>query len=829
MDTFLDIVPSPGFAAPINSRYSISKEGDLRVIFVGGLPLMDYHESDPAGRDVVIVQLCEHGGLTEQEVADGLGVSRSTVVRAKSKHGQGGVAALLPGKRGRKGATKIKSYKEKLMVSLARKDVPKTEIAHRLGVTESGVRKALRRLGHEDLAVRQLPLELDEHKQQEPSPQPEACDQSNGSVGSSDDSVCEHEDEAAVSDLPKEDEQCSVVASKHADTTYDEKLRGEEAAYAKGEDEETDHDTTVTILGVKKPSDVELPAEQTVDTDPGHRDMDRFFARVGLLDDGAPLFGTCHDVARAGLLLAVPILVLHGVFADAVKIFGNIGPAFYGVRNTVMSLLMMFLSRINRPEHLKEHSPWKLGAVIGLDRFPEMKTLRRKIRALSRLSKSLEFMKSLCERHLARLKGTHLWLYVDGHVSVYSGKRKLKKHHVTRLRISLPSILDYWINDGRGDPLLVVSGVPRKMMVSLIPKQITQLRELGEKRPITVVFDREGWSPEMFAKLDAMESVYFVSYRKAKANKNLPRLPIRAFSARKEEVDGKLFEYHLADNGIYVEYGKKKGARKRLHLRQVTRLSENGHQTHVVTNDWKSSAFTVGHGMFSRWGQENFFKYMGAEMALDGLFTYEMEDADGDRMVPNPERQKLGKRIKELAKKRDKLMAEYGDRALNNEEKQRRTMRGFKIANGTLAERVREIDAELEPLVVQHAALPTKVPVNQTLNGEQPKQVHVETRRLMHCFQIAAFRAESALRELIRPHYRQWRQDGRTIIQSMLQSSGDIEVGGNELRVVLEPQSAPHRTRTLATLCEDLNRLDTKFPGSDLCLRFSVRESKIAS
>jgi len=568
--------------------------------------------------------------------------------------------------------------------------------------------------------------------------------------------------------------------------------------------------------------------QTSIDQDPQNRAGDRTLARLGLLDDAAPLFETQRKQRFAGLLLAVPILVMHGVVADAVSIFGSIGPAFYGIRNSVMSLLYMFFARINRPEQLKKHSPPALGAVMGLDRFPEMKTLRRKIRRLAFLQRGLSFLKKLAERHLSRLKSSHLWLYLDGHVSVYSGKRKLKKHHVTRLRISLPSVLDYWLNDDRGNPLFVVTGSKRKSMVRLIPKLVQQLRDQGETRPITIVFDREGWSPEMFAKLMAMPDVHFLSYRKAAPKKRLPRLPETAFERYQGEMDGVDLDYQLADQGIYLQYGPK-GKRKRLHLRQITRLRDNGHQTHIVTDNWDEDTLVLAWKMFHRWGQENYFKYMGQEMSLDALWSYLMEDDDPERKVPNPGRKKLNQKIQRLKEKQQALQAEYGDRALHNEERQRRTMRGFKIANGELSAQIQQIEKEITKLECSKATLPASVPVKDVLGGEKPEQVHQETRRLLHGFRMAAYRVESTLLELLRPHYRGWRHDGRTIIQSMLHSTGDLEVDGVVLRVVLEHQSSPHLTRALQALCEDLNRLAVKFPGSDLRLQYEVREANFVS
>jgi hypothetical protein len=50
----------------------------------------------------------------------------------------------------------------------------------------------------------------------------------------------------------------------------------------------------------------------------------------------------------------------------------------------------MALLRIKRPEALEEHSPEDLGRVLGLDRAPEVKTLRRKLARLAAASRGTE-------------------------------------------------------------------------------------------------------------------------------------------------------------------------------------------------------------------------------------------------------------------------------------------------------------------------------------------------------------------------------------------------------------------------------------------------------
>ena len=90
------------------------------------------------------------------------------------------------------------------------------------------------------------------------------------------------------------------------------------------------------------------------DTDPGDRCADRLLARLGLLEDAPPLFGSATAVPGAGVLLALPVLVASGVFECAQKIYGSLGPAFYGLRTSLLTLLLMALWRIKRPEGLKE-------------------------------------------------------------------------------------------------------------------------------------------------------------------------------------------------------------------------------------------------------------------------------------------------------------------------------------------------------------------------------------------------------------------------------------------------------------------------------------------
>ena len=554
---------------------------------------------------------------------------------------------------------------------------------------------------------------------------------------------------------------------------------------------------------------------RSLDTDPADRSGDRLLACLGLLDDAAPLFGSGAQVKGAGVLLAIPALIQSGIFEIAEEIYGSLGPSFYGLRTILLTFLLMALLRIKRPENMKEHSPGELGRLLGLDRAPEVKTLRRKLARLAAFGFAADFGRALAQRRVAARGKAIDFLYVDGHVRAYHGKRRLPTAHVARRRLAMPATTDYWVNDQQGDPLFVVTTEAHRGLVKMLPELLREARAIIGERRLTVVFDRGGWSPKLFSELIA-SGFDILTYRKGRCR----QLPARSFSLHEKVFDGRRCSYLLADQGIYLNHGSQK-ARKRLHLRQVTRLKD-GHQTPIVTSRKDLSAIEVAFRMFERWRQENFFKYLLAEYALDALVDYGVEPADATRHVPNPERKKINTQLRKAYAELNAIAAEYGLEAFANTESARRTMRGFKVANAALGRRIEKATAKVKTLQKKRSKMPAKIPVREITPGEVVK-LSTESKHLTDLFKMVAYQAESDLVGLIGPHYRRSDDEGRTLIHAALAGAGDIAVTREELRITLDPLSSPHRTNVLDTLCQQLNETRTCFPGTKLRLRFEVK------
>jgi hypothetical protein len=403
------------------------------------------------------------------------------------------------------------------------------------------------------------------------------------------------------------------------------------------------------------------------------------------------------------------------------------------------------------------------------------------------------------------------FLYVDGHVRAYHGQRAISSSaYVARRHLAMPASTDYWINDRTGDPLLVITGEVDAALTKALPRLLREVRDVVGERRITIVFDRGGWSPKLFATM-IKDGFDVLTYRKGRCR----HINERRFVRRRAELDGRSVDYLLYDQPVRFLKGK-------LRLRQITRLCDNGHQTQVITSRWDLRDIEVAYRMFERWRQENFFKYMREEFLLDALVDYQIEPEDPTRTIRNPERRALDKEIRAARADLARLEREYGAAAADNAEQHRPTMRGFKAAHGRLGKQLRAARARVAQLSEQRHDVPKRVEVRD-LNERTLVKLATERKHLTDIIKMVAYQAESDLLALLRPHYARVEQEGRTLLHELFAAAGDIRVCDSELRITLAPLSSPHRTHAAKALCEMLDHTATIFPGSRLRMRLAVR------
>ncbi len=746
----------------INGRCVLRVDGEQRVLLAQGMPIAHFRAGDRMAEANAMVLLVEHGYAQQVEVARAFKCDVRSVRRFQRRYDEGGLPSLARVAGYPKGRPRQRG-RDRRVEELKASGCSNRQIGRRLGISEKAVRKRLRRLGWSRPAVEareQLPLVP-------PPPAAEGADPN-------------------LSGPPP-----PSVGTRRTAT-------------AEGADP--------NLSGPPPPalptgSPAAAPTEEvpvTFDADPADRRWDRFFAYLGLLEDAAPLFRDGTAVPGAGVLLAVPDLLRTGVLDIARQVWGSgIAPAFYGLRTTMMTLLLMALLRVQRPEALKERSPTDLGRVLGLDRAPEVKTVRRKLSRLAALGGVETFGRLLAQRRVATHGHALGFLYIDGHVRIYYGKRRIPKTHAARIHAVAPATTDYWVNDEVGDPLFVVTARANAGVTAMLPAMLDEIRKLVGDRRVTVVFDRGGYSPKLWSQVLAA-GFDILTYRKGRWRKAARR----CFSERKAVLDGREVKYLLADQNVRV------GG---LRLRQVTRL-QNGHQTPVLTSRGDLPAIEVAYRMFERWRQENFFKYLREEYLLDALIDYGIEPDDAAREVPNPKWAAADVKLKEVREDIAKLQRAAliaSTAALFDDGSEQR------LDLGEHDPAVRAAINRAVTLRGRRDRIPKRVPVGDITEGEVIKLATAK-KHLSNVLKMVAYQAESELVRDVAPHYKRADQEGRTLIQAALASAADIKVADSDLLVTLAPLSSPHRSQAIARMCAQLNAAAAVFPGTRLRLRYAV-------
>lgn len=541
------------------------------------------------------------------------------------------------------------------------------------------------------------------------------------------------------------------------------------------------------------------------------REVERALASVGKLHEAMPNFCANESVRYAGVLLALPLLCQLGLLEVASKVFGSLRSGFYGLQATLLTVAFMALLRIKSPEQLKEKSPGELGIILGLDRVPEVKTLRRKLKEMGQDAKPAEFMAQLTQRWCDDDLDAIGFVYIDGHVRPYNGgKHKLPKTHVARRRLCMPATTDFWVNDANCDPLFLVTAEANDSLLSIVDDQIIpHMKELVGDRRVTLVFDREGWSPKRFAQW-FHNGVDVITYRKGRYEP----WSVDSFFEVQSWLSGKPVTYRLAERSVLI--GKK------FWMREVRRLCDSGHQTSVMTTRQDLRIEQIATRMFSRWSQENFFRYMRHEYNLDHLITNNVEKADGDRLVPCPRYKDKCKQIAKVKADLAKLQQEYGQKAFENKEAERPSMRGFNIANSGYKSKIGQLQQQLDDLVAESKRMPKKVPLN-TLEG-QPVRLETQRKYLTDTIKMTCYRVESSLLNLLYFYFARAREEGRGFLKSLFELPADVvpDEKAGTLSIKFHSMSNPRFNRALNDLCEIMNEEKFMFPQTRLEMVFAA-------
>lgn len=507
------------------------------------------------------------------------------------------------------------------------------------------------------------------------------------------------------------------------------------------------------------------------------------------------------------LCAALARLDLWGVFR---RLAATVGPARqYGWAQTVAAIVWGFALRFQSIEDLKNVLRADLGVLLGTAQAPTVLALRQKIQALVESVDPAAVSRALFQRYLALEPVWEGFYYVDGHFCSYYGQHPTPKGWNPKRRLAIPGHTDVYIHDARGRALFFFSQPLNDSLGRAIPTAVAEIRQAHGPGPFTLVFDRGGFSADAFRFLNA-EGIGFITYLKGRKARR--RFPAERFQPGWFACEGQRHVYRL--------FAKQTRVGRAGMIRTIVFLGDDDQQIPVLTNLQGAKPAKVIHCLRLRWRQENSFKFLTAQYAIDQIIQYGADPETQDRRVVNPKRKALTEEIRRVTQDIQTLEAQLGRALEANDERRRPTARGLKIAHGRLRRTIAQRQHILARL--EHRLRRTPGQIDAAAVGKTRSLLREDRRLVVNALKLAAHNAErlSALR--FNQYYRS-SKDVFSVFRALLHLPGDVRLtDGNRLEVCLQRPDSPKIAHALEALLGDLNQDQPRLLGDGPILHLTL-------
>ncbi|MBC8179545.1 hypothetical protein H8E88_00330 [candidate division KSB1 bacterium] len=556
---------------------------------------------------------------------------------------------------------------------------------------------------------------------------------------------------------------------------------------------------------------------------------ERMLAVTGQLEKTPIEFLPSEGVEFGGVLFLLPSLIATGLLSFQNHYEPLSG--YYDLDTIILTLAFMYLCRIKNPEQLKQVSPGEFGKLLGLDRIPEARNLRFKISQIVEQKRAEKWNRELAKSWVETEETT--FYYIDGHVKVYSGsKANLGKKHISRLKLCLPGMTEFWVNNSAGLPYFVVTGeVNEKMLEIIIDKILPELIEnvaikISDEQleadsdlpRFTLVFDREISSPKFFGKLWSEHRVAVLTYKKNVKDKWVES----DFTEHVVEIDSNKVKMELCEKTIELD---------NVEFREIRKKNNSSHQTSIITTNKKLITVLIAIKMFSRWTQENFFKYLRKDYDLDRIVHYLVNKIDDAFKVVNPLHRKLTNKLKKIREKiarRKARLYELIHENLNDDPD--KTEKNF-IKQSKVKEELQEFEIEENELIRQRNQYPYKITIKEMEEKVRYNKLDIESKLFQNIIKMICYRAETSFSILLAANYKKKIHEMRTLTKSLIKTKANIipDYKKETLTIELYSLSNPRDNKAAIEICQTLNDSETKFPGTNLKLfyKFATNETTI--
>ena len=284
-------------------------------------------------------------------------------------------------------------------------------------------------------------------------------------------------------------------------------------------------------------------------------------------------------------------------------------------------------------------------------------------------------------------------------------------------------------------------------------------------------------------------------------------------------IEGNTTTMKLAEKEVEINH---------VRFREVRKLSDDGHQTSVITTNRKLSIAMIAYYMFSRWCQENFFRYMRQNYDFDKMLQYTVEQLDGNILVNHPTYSKI---IRQIGKTREKIARREAKlyRLIEKEIAQdlQKEQKKNQAHQQLLQSEIEQLQLEAEQLIQERKKYPAKVKIKDMPGHIRYNQLCGESKHFQNIIKIICFRSETAFANLLTPHYKRASDEIREFVKTIIKTPINLhpDYDNNRLIVTLYSLSTPRQNYAVNEILDILNASETKFPGTELTVFYKTTTS----
>ncbi|MEO7193629.1 MAG: putative transposase [Pseudonocardiaceae bacterium] len=447
----------------------------------------------------------------------------------------------------------------------------------------------------------------------------------------------------------------------------------------------------------------------------------------------------------------------------------------------------------------------ELGPLVGLERLPELRTLRPRLGELAGACDPLRLQADLAAAMIAA-EAPPLGLYfVDDHFVPYEGAKPVGKGYNTTRRHAQKGLADTQGSDYHGRAVCFVSGPPSGLTKTL-PAALAELRKVTGPAKIMLGFDRGGAYARVFTHCREAD-VDWITYRRGAlaATTTAPRRYWRVDTAGHAE------HVSLADEMVTInDYGP---------ARQLTLYEHDQPVLQVLTSDLGAPAAALLAWLRCRWRIENVVKYLTAHHGIDWLCHYGADIGPDTALIDNPAR-----RTARTAVKHAQTTLADAQRALTQLLRSHAPATEINTAIPAAQTAIDHAEAALTSATVTLKTIPAKIPANQHDPNAKRAIPRTQRRSLQMVLRLLAFNAEQWLAGRLNAYLAD-NDEYRATLRHLLHLGGTITYTTKTITVALDTPTTPKITRALRLLLDELNTTPPHIPGDPRPITYKIKKS----